>query len=247
MTILRPFFSYFGGKWRAARHYPKPLHGHIIEPFAGSAGYALRYPSLRVTLVDLSPVVCGVWRYLISTSASEILALPDLQAGQSVDDLTVCQEARWLIGLWLNKGTAAPCKTMSKWGRAGTHVSSFWGASIRRRIAYQLPFVRHWRVKCATYDSTDNCSATWFVDPPYERAGLRYPYGSGRIDFQRLGTWCMSRRGQVIVCEAEGAKWLPFSPLMDAKGTEGGGRSGVSREVIWSSGCALQGDLWGQP
>lgn len=41
--ILRPFFTYFGAKWRAAPHYPPPTHPTVIEPFAGAAGYALRH------------------------------------------------------------------------------------------------------------------------------------------------------------------------------------------------------------
>ena len=36
-----PLFCYFGSKYRAAPHYPKPLYPHIIEPFAGAAGYSL--------------------------------------------------------------------------------------------------------------------------------------------------------------------------------------------------------------
>jgi hypothetical protein len=32
---LRPFFSFYGGKWRIARHYPTPKYDIIIEPFAG--------------------------------------------------------------------------------------------------------------------------------------------------------------------------------------------------------------------
>ncbi len=38
MTDLKPFFCYFGGKWRAAPHYPTPKHAEIVEPFAGAAG-----------------------------------------------------------------------------------------------------------------------------------------------------------------------------------------------------------------
>ena len=33
---LRPFFGFYGGKWRdSPRHYPPPAHTRIIEPFAG--------------------------------------------------------------------------------------------------------------------------------------------------------------------------------------------------------------------
>lgn len=47
---LRPFFSYFGGKWRDTPRLPAPKHPTIIEPFAGSAGYALRHYTRDVVL-----------------------------------------------------------------------------------------------------------------------------------------------------------------------------------------------------
>lgn len=52
--ILRPFFRYYGAKWRAvhAGLYPEPQHRFICEPFAGAAGYALHYPHLAVELID---------------------------------------------------------------------------------------------------------------------------------------------------------------------------------------------------
>ena len=53
MTSLRPFWAYYGGKWRAAPRYPRPMHDTIIEPFAGAAGYSLRYPDRNVVLVEL--------------------------------------------------------------------------------------------------------------------------------------------------------------------------------------------------
>src|SRR5262245_39743395 len=61
---IRPFFGYYGGKWRdAVRNYPPPYHGTIVEPFAGSAGYALRYWDKKVVLYERDPVVAAVWRY----------------------------------------------------------------------------------------------------------------------------------------------------------------------------------------
>ena len=50
---LRPFFGYYGGKWRdAVKHYPAPQFDIVMEPFAGSAGYALRYAERNVVLCD---------------------------------------------------------------------------------------------------------------------------------------------------------------------------------------------------
>ena len=96
MLGIKPFWNYYGGKWRAALRYPSPRHGHIIEPFAGAAGYSLRYPDYDVTLVDAYPVIAGIWRYLIATPPGEIMLIPCVE---SVDDLPpwVPQEARWLV------------------------------------------------------------------------------------------------------------------------------------------------------
>jgi len=36
-------FAYFGNKTRIAHLYPPPAQGRVVEPFAGSARYALMY------------------------------------------------------------------------------------------------------------------------------------------------------------------------------------------------------------
>lgn len=118
MSCLRPFFGYYGGKWRdALKNYPAPRHGTIVEPFAGSAGYAMRYPDRRVVLCERDPILVAVWRYLIAVSPEEILRIPDLPVGGSVDDIDACEEAKYLIGFWLNRGIAYPRRTASGAGR----------------------------------------------------------------------------------------------------------------------------------
>ena len=53
---LRPFFGYYGGKWRdALKHYPEPDHETIVEPFAGSAGFSLRYAHRKIILCEIDP------------------------------------------------------------------------------------------------------------------------------------------------------------------------------------------------
>lgn len=229
--ILRPFFSYYGGKWRdAAKLYPEPAHKTIIEPFAGSAGYSLRYHDRSVILYEIDPVVVQVWKYLIAVKPSEILALPDLGPQQSADDLKVSQEARWLIGFWLNRAVSSPRKSPSAWMRAGIRPGSFWGDRVRNTIASQVGSIRHWKVHNSGYvECPDNKRATWFVDPPYQVAGRHYRFGSDIIDYPALGKWCRDRPGQVIVCENEGADWLPFRSLASVKTT----RANRSSEVYW--------------
>lgn len=229
---LRPFFGFYGGKWRdTLKHYPPPVFDTIVEPFAGSAGYALRYPDRDVVLCEIDPVIASVWQYLIQVSPEEIHSIPDLEVGQTVDDLNVCQEVKWLVGFWLNRGASRPRRSSSRWMRDGVRPGSFWGERVRNTIASQLDAIRHWQIfNCSYEDCPVYGSATWFVDPPYQQAGHHYVFGSSDIDYEALGLWCRNRPGQVIVCENAGADWLPFRALTDVKTTR---RSSRSLEVCW--------------
>ncbi len=92
---LRPFFGYYGGKWRdALRNYPAPKHETVVEPFAGSAGYALRYPHKKVVLCERDPQIAAVWRYLLKVRPGDIHAIPDVPLDGTVDDLHICEEAK---------------------------------------------------------------------------------------------------------------------------------------------------------
>jgi len=233
VTALRPFWRYYGGKWAAARWYPAPRYDTIIEPFAGAAGYSCHYPDRRVILIDKSPVICGIWRWLIAVGPAEVLAIPDIPEGGTVDDLPCCQEARWLAGFWCNNGAASACKRPSVWGSA--RLGNGWDSSTKARLARQVPLIRHWRVIEGDYREAPDIEATWHVDPPYQVAGKHYPFSLKPEDFAALGTWCRTLRGQVMVCEQEGADWLPFVPMAEihaAPGKQKGGR-GKSREVVW--------------
>lgn len=231
---LKPFFTYYGGKWRVAPRYPAPRYDILVEPFAGAAGYSLRHWDRFVILVEKDPVVTATWRYLLTAREEEILDLPDVQEGQTVDDLELPTGARYLIGWWLNKGTTRPNRKPSAWMRQGTHADSFWGGKIRERIAGQLPYIRHWTLLEGEYGDAPDVEATWFVDPPYQRAGTHYVQSSRALDFDVLSTWCRSRRGQVMVCENDGADWLPFKPFLAAKGLEGKHGGKVSMEALWT-------------
>lgn len=85
---LRPFFTYYGGKFRVALKYPNPIYKTIIEPFAGAAGYSLRHYQHDVRLFDKDEIICGVWDYLIHASSEEILSLPLIES-ESVNDLNI--------------------------------------------------------------------------------------------------------------------------------------------------------------
>jgi site-specific DNA-adenine methylase len=234
---LKPFFTFYGGKWRSAHRYPRPLHGIIVEPFAGSAGYSVRHANANVLLYDIDEHIVGTWQYLIRATSSEIRALPLYDGSwESVDDLGICQEAKWLIGWWLNKGCSSPCKRPSAWMRQEIRPKSMWGTEIRERIARQVDGIRHWRIAQSSYVDVPLVEdATWFVDPPYQVAGRHYRHGSSGVYYEHLSGWCRSLPGQVIVCEGSGANWLPFVDSHWAKST--GGKHGGKRaiESIWTN------------
>ena len=233
MKRLELFFTYFGGKWRIAKHYPYPKYKTIIEPFAGSAGYSLHYPQKNVLLFDLDPVICSVWDYLINVKESEILSLP-LEI-TDVREIQLCQEAKWLIGFWLNKGSVSPRNIPGKWMRSNCRPNSYWGEVIRSRIASQLDYIRHWKIKNISYDKIDNQYASWFVDPPYHKSGFMYRFN--KINYDNLSEWCKLRHGQVTVCEQDGASWLPFSSFRTVKALEGKKGAKQSKEVVWINKC----------
>ncbi len=86
------------------------------------------------------------------------------------------------------------------------------------------------------YTMAPDVDATWFIDPPYDNAAGEN-YRHHKLDRYALAQWCRGRRGQVIVCENEGASWLPFAPLRTFK--RGLRAAGGSREVVWTKGCTM--------
>lgn len=233
---LKPFFCYFGGKWRAGPKYPKPVHKTIVEPFAGSAGYSMGYPDKNVILYDKDEYIAGLWDYLINVKESEIMSLPIKV--DHVDDLTCVQEAKWLIGFWLNKGVASPRKSPSKWMRDKWRSDSFWGEKIRGRIASQVRHITHWEINHSSYENAPGVRATWFVDPPYNnKSGRMYRYSD--VDYSHLSEWCFSLNGQVMVCETEGSDWMPFRHFTEAKGLEGKNGKKKIIETIWENGIEI--------
>lgn len=236
--MLKPFFSYFGGKWRAAPRYPAPVFETIVEPFAGSAGYSIHHHERDVHLFDKSATVCHVWDFLIEATPRDVRALPLLDPGQSLDTIeSLSPGARALIGFWLSKATTSPRNIMPRSTWPGRPFM-FWGEAVRERIANQVPHIKHWTVHFGSwrgpwsYEKTpvdDIGPATWFVDPPY--VGFEKHYRATGFDHAALARWCRKLPGQVIACGGPADQWLPFHSMGAIKSMRG-----RSEERVWLGG-----------
>lgn len=214
-------FSYYGSKSKVVHLYPRPEYGKIIEPFAGSARYALRWFDRDVLLVDKYEVIVKVWQYLQQASPADIMGLPDVETGQNIATMNLTTEERYLVGFCINRGSSRP-----KWTAAEFNS---W-TDNKRWIADNLFKIRHWQIMQGSYDTIPNQNATWFIDPPYQDGGHAYVNGNQALDFQQLATWAQSRQGQVIVCENTKADWLPFLAMREMTGAYS-----ETTEAIWSN------------
>jgi hypothetical protein len=189
------FFPYYGEKLKLAPDFGSPQCRHVIEPFAGAAGYSVFWEPDHVTLVDKDPKIVGVWRFLKHVKPAELKRLPSNIS--HVEELPpwVPEEAKWLIGFWFNHGLAAPAVRRSNWARHARYHSRFWSKTVKLRLASQVERIRHWKVIEGSYEVAPDIEAHWHIDPPYQQAGYAYRYN--KIDYPALAKWCRSRRGFV--------------------------------------------------
>ena len=205
------------------------MHDVIIEPFAGTAKYSLKHWHKEVILYDKYELLVNLWKWLQTCSPNDILTLPVLKMGQHLNDFEFdCEEAKHLIGFNIAAGDATPRGTAS----IRTTVDRPTRQQTRlRTIAKNLHKIKHWQVIHGSYESIENREATWFIDPPYQTTGGHYyKHSNKEIDFAHLAGYCMSREGQVIVCESTDADWLPFQPMMWRRGYKK-----KFKEAIWSN------------
>lgn len=224
---VRPFFPYYGSTWNRACYLPPPRFPLVRERFAGGAGYSLFYDCPVVELVDKDPLIAGLWSYLLRVTAAEIMALPELpEVGDSVDNYAIPQEARWLIGFWLNRGSAQPKKSRTAYSARTDKAQLNWGAKAKERIASQLNGILFWTIREGEYSDGPTDACTWLIDPPYVDKGKFYRQKFS--DHDGLGRWCKTLSGQTIVLEGAGADWLPFRSLGEFKTS-----LGKSEEKVW--------------
>lgn len=219
-------FSYFGSKSKIANYYPPPKYGKIIEPFAGSARYSLKWFDREVILVDKYDVIINIWKWLQKCSTEDIRRLPDLKAGDNIRNFSFdCEEAKNLMGFMICGGGARPQWKASLQGFGG-EVSV-----AKKKVINSLHKIKHWKIICGEYTELENIEATWFIDPPYQFGGHKYFHNNIDIDYEKLAIWCKERIGQTIVCENTKATWLPFKPMKKIQGAD---QTNLT-EAIWSN------------
>jgi hypothetical protein len=205
--------------------YPKPKQRLIIEPFAGSARYALKYFDRDVILIDANPVVIGIWNYLQTASEKDILSLPDTKGGCDLRKFDLTEPQRHLVYFCSTSGGAASTGYKVRGGSYNR-----WDTT-KPQIAKQLFKIRHWQIIAGDYSKAPDVEATWFVDPPYFKGGHKYKFGNKRLNFSDLKNWCESRKGQTIVCENTSANWLPFIEIAKTQGV----KNTNTTEVFWTN------------
>lgn len=221
---IEKMFSYYGSKSKIVQYYPRPTtHDKIIEPFAGSARYSLRYWEKDILLVDKYKVIVDIWHYLQEASEKDILGLPRLKYNEDLRDFNLSEiEINFLLYNY-QQGTVGGYKC-SKWGERDGYENIL-------KISKNLYKIKHWKIIQGSYEDLENENATWFIDPPYFRGGHKYKESNKKINFQELSNWCKSRNGQVIVCENTDAKWMEFKPIININGVN----NTKSTEAIWTN------------
>lgn len=213
-----PLFKWFGSKWMAARHYPKPLLGPIIEPFAGGAGYGLRHSSHKVIIAESDQNILDLWHWLVHAQKADVLAIPIMNLeGADIRSMPLSHGQKLLLKNWQRTNNVGECWTISAWG----NKPGQWTKNCRSRVAKDIECVSHWCVygsdgfALLESDWANDSSATWLIDPPYQ---YNYRYrNSSCFDYDRLASAVGSIKGQVIACEAACPKtgvipdYLPFS------------------------------------
>lgn len=212
-----PLLKWFGSKWLSAKRLPPPEYPTLIEPFAGGAGYACRFPERNVVLAESDPHLYALWRWLISEATEgDIREIPlNLPEGTDIRSVGLSYGQSLLLKTWQRTNNVGSCWTISPWG----NKPGQWTANTRARVAAEVGEVKHWEIHPDGLDLLRReREATWFVDPPYQ---YNYQYRQPSPVYDVLARLIQGQKGQIIVCEAACPKtgsvpqWLPFLPFAE--------------------------------
>lgn len=219
-------FPYFGRKKRLASKYPAPRFPLVIEPFAGSMAYTLHHRPPGAIGVEKDPRVVDLWERLLDGTYD--LTPPVVGEQDTRLFVKLCAFSDHSLTSPSLKVTEAMARNFARAVTAVTEAAEY----ASTHVAYLE----------GSWDAlpTPAKAATYFIDPPYAKFIGRTPGRGGYlesandIDYEALAAWCRSLPGQVIVCEQEGADWLPFRPLASNQSI-GGNQARRQTEVIWTN------------
>lgn len=218
-------WSYYGSKGKIIDLYPKPEYNKIIEPFAGTAKYSLKFFENDVLLVDKYEFIIKIWKWLQLCSEEDIKRMPDPKPREDIRNYTFdCEEAMMLMRFMIGGGLAHPQWIVSPQGFGGGIKSS------KAAVIRNLHKIKHWEIRQGDYRDIKNENATWFIDPPYQFGGHKYYHNNKNFDFKELSEWVKERNGQIIVCENTKANWMPFKAMKKSHGS-----TFTTTEAIWSN------------
>lgn len=243
MTGIHPLFKWFGSKWQSAPRYPAPEYREIVEPFAGGAGYSLRYPDRQILICENNPNLKILWSWLINVATeSMIREIPvNIPIGTDIRTLGLSDGAAMLLKHWQRTNNVGDCWTISPWGNSPGQ----WTANTRARVAEEVNAIKHWTFLedgLAAMLTGAMCTdpGTWFVDPMY-MYNYQYNAKTGH-DYAELGSLCQKLPGQVMVCEAIDPKsgaspnWLPFRHFGESvTSRRKKDQSHHSKELVWTN------------
>lgn len=224
-------FHYYGSKNKIAKYYPKPKYNLIIEPFAGTASYSLLYYNNEVLLNDKYEKIFSIWNWLINNADKNfIIENSNFFVEQDISVMDFPQPYKDLVGFCINRGSITPKNIVQKWS-CQVKSKPEWASTTYyklNKISESLDLIKHWKIQNLDYKHLDNIEATWFIDPPYQVGGNLY--NENHINYEELREFCLTRKGQVIVCENSKANWLDFKPLVEITG-----QRKKSLEMIWTN------------
>ena len=159
--------------------------------------YTLHHRPAFAIGIEADRQTCDLWHRLCEMTEEEIRDFPLPVVGQRTTDRWVIQAAQsnWAAkahSRLVNPFIVRHFEQMRRFVTLPHH------GYARRNVIYRL----------GDYTEAPDIEATWFIDPPYQ--DVRDGYRHCDIDYEALAEWCLSRQGQVIICEGSAGSWLPF-------------------------------------
>lgn len=202
-AISGPLFKWFGSKWQNSKYYPSPHKNKIVEPFAGGAGYSLRFNRDNVIIAEVDSHINNLWNWLIhEANTDDVLEIPtDIPVGLDIRTIPMSMGQKLLLKNWQRTNNIGDCWTVSPWG----NMPGQWTENTRKRVSGDVGKIKHWQLFKDGFELlesplADDDEITWFIDPPYL---YNYKYKmKNEFSYERLACAVKRLKGQVVVCEA---------------------------------------------